>query len=263
MHALAGARNEEHGMARSEWFDDPELWEEQFDFMFPPESFEQAVTQVERLVEIAGIATGRVLDMPCGPGRHALPLARRGFAVTGVDLTAPLLDRAREAAVGQGLEIEWVRADMREFVRPESFEIALNAYTSLGYFREWDDNVRVLRNVHASLVPGGILVIELMGKEGLAAIFQPGSVHDLGQGRLRVERRRVVDGWRRVENDWRILDGDRVVGAWRLDHWIYSAGELIGMLEGVGFVDVETFAGWSREPYDHRARRLLAVARRP
>jgi len=246
----------------SDWYEDEVLWDELFEFMFPVSAFEAAVGQAERLKSLAGLETGDVLDMPCGPGRHALPLARLGFRVTGVDLTAPLLKRAQDAASEEMLDVEWVRSDMRSFRRPTAFDLAVNAFTSLGYFDKWADNVQVVQNVYDSLKPGGTFVVETLGKEGLAAIFLPSSVHDLGDGRLRVERRWVVDGWRRLENEWILIEGDRVIRRWRVDHWLYSAGELIDMFRGVGFVDIETYSGWTEHPYDHKARRLLVVGRK-
>ena len=71
-----------------------------------------------------------------------------------------------------------------------------------------------------------------------------------------------MDSWRRIENEWLLLENDKIVRRWRVDHWLYSAGELIDMLTGVGFSEVQTFSGWSDRPYDHEARRLMAVARK-
>jgi len=58
-----------------------------------------------------------VLELACGPGRHALEFARRGYRVTGVDRTARYLETAREKAGEEGLDVEWVEADMRTLRR--------------------------------------------------------------------------------------------------------------------------------------------------
>jgi 2-polyprenyl-3-methyl-5-hydroxy-6-metoxy-1,4-benzoquinol methylase len=72
---------------------------------------------------------GTVLDLCCGPGRHAVELARRGFQVTGVDACGFLLDRAAEHAARANLTADWVKQDMRRLLRPEAFDLACNLFT--------------------------------------------------------------------------------------------------------------------------------------
>ncbi len=245
------------------WFENEQLWDSLHDLMFPPESFEQAKGQIERMTKICGLESGDVLDIPCGPGRHSLPLARRGFRVTGVDLTQPLLDRARASARDEGLAVEWVQEDMRTFRREQAYDIALNSFTSLGYFDEWEENVDVVRNILASLRPGGWFFLETLGKEGLASVFREVFAEDLPDGRIFLQRHQIVDSWRRIVNEWSFIDGDRITERWSFEHWLYAAGELIDMFRAVGFTDVETYGGWTDQPYGPRTRRLLVVGRRP
>ncbi len=91
--------------------------------------------------------------------------------MTGVDRTRCLLERGRERATQIGVEAGWVAADMREFVRPAAFDLAINVFTSFGYFDDPAENRRVLENIFASLKPGGTFVFEAVGKEILAGKF--------------------------------------------------------------------------------------------
>ena len=75
-----------------------------------------------------------VLDVPCGMGRLTLPLARMGLVVTGVDLTAPYVRRARRRAKAEGLDIRFIRADMRDLPFEAEFDAAFNWFSSFGYF---------------------------------------------------------------------------------------------------------------------------------
>lgn len=95
-----------------------------------------------------------MLDLCCGPGRHVLEFARRGFRVTGVDRTQRYLEAARATALSEGLAVELVQADMRDFSRPPTFDLALNLFSSFGYFAEAADDLQVLKNLNASLAPG-------------------------------------------------------------------------------------------------------------
>jgi SAM-dependent methyltransferase len=113
-----------------------------------------------------------VLDLCCGPGRHAVGLAQKGFGVTAVDLSPLLLEKARQHAVTSDTNVEFVLADMRSFVRPNAFDLALNFFTAFGYFADRADDQKVLTNIYSSLRPGGCVVIDIISKELLARRYE-------------------------------------------------------------------------------------------
>jgi SAM-dependent methyltransferase len=193
-----------------EWVTDEQLWTESYASMFPAQSFEAARHEVEQIVELTGCRAGSVLDLACGPGRHAVPFARRGFAVTAVDRTRFLLDKARERAAAEGVDVEWIERDMREPSRPAAFDLCICMYTSFGVFEEHAENQRVLDNVHRSLRPGAAFVVDVAGKEILARIWQPTASSQLDDGRVFIQRREVVDDWSRIEMEWLYLRGNEV-----------------------------------------------------
>jgi hypothetical protein len=98
------------------------------------------------------------------------------------------------------VDVEWVQADMREFRRPAAYDLALSLFTSFGFFAAPEDDLLVLRNVRHSLRPGGVLVMDLMGKENLARVFQPTRSRTLAGGAVLVERCQVVEDWTATEN---------------------------------------------------------------
>lgn len=243
------------------WHEDDSFWEIFAPAMFTDDRVAAAPIEVDGVLALAGIEAGaRVLDMPCGIGRHTLELARRGFAVTGVDRTQRYLDAAGGRARDEGLAPELVRADMREFVREGAFDLALNLFTSLGYFDDPNDDLRVLENARRSLRPGGALVLEMGGKEPLARQFQPRDWRELPDGSLMLEERAVRPGWDAIDNRW-ILIRDGVRSERRLSVRIYTAVELGMLLRDAGFAAVAVYGGLDGSPYDLDARRLVAVAR--
>jgi SAM-dependent methyltransferase len=251
------------GAARmtTEWHDDDAFWTTFAPLMFDEKRIADARPDIDGVLARSGAPAGcRVLDVCCGPGRHALELARRGFRVTGVDRSLSYLDQARGAAAAEGLDVEWVAADAREFRRAGAFDLALSLFTSFGYFADPEEDRRMMAHVRASLAPGGALVVDLLGKEVIARQFRPRDWYPLADGSLALEDRRVTQGWGWLENTWRIVR-DGVVHEHRFGNRLYSGVELATLLRDVGFAAVELFGGLAGAPYDHEAERLVAVAR--
>jgi SAM-dependent methyltransferase len=221
-----------------EWFEDESLWRDFYPVMFADERLRQGADEVQKALVLAGFSApeGRaVLDLGCGPGRHAVPLAERGFQVTGVDRTAFLLEQARERARLTGVRLELVQADMREFRRPESYDLALSLFTSFGYFQARADDLLVLRNVRRSLRPRGVFVMDMLGKECLARNFQRTRSRTLADGAVLIERSEIVEDWTRVDSEWILLRGDRArIWRFRLSVYCVAPGPVMTrMLAGV------------------------------
>ncbi len=246
---------------RKAWFESEVIWRETYAYMFPESRFAGTAETMDDALKLANIQSGSVLDLCCGPGRCSLALAARGFQVTGVDRTKFLLDKARAFARSAHLKIEWVREDMRDFSRVNSFDLALSMYTSFGYFEDRGEDEKVLVNIFRSLRSGGALVMEMMGKEILAKIFQPSVAETLPDGSMIVEQRKIVDDWNRVINEWTVIREGRV-RKFSFHVNLYSGGELSAALKRAGFVDVAIYGDLKGAPYGPKANRLIAVARK-
>lgn len=117
--------------------------------------------QVRRLRRLLPAPPARVLDAACGPGLYALPLARDGYRVTGVDVSPAALRHARAAAKEQGLAVRFVRADLRALAMPAaSFDAVLLIYYVLEAFPRRQQSA-VLRSVARCLAPGGLAIVEM------------------------------------------------------------------------------------------------------
>ena len=244
------------------WYEDDVLWEKIEPHIFGPARIEAATPHTEMLLELVDITPGAsVLDLCCGVGRHSVELARRGYKVTAVDRTRRFLERAARVADEAGVDIEFVEADMREFVRPDSFDMAINMYTSFGYFEDPADDVRVVKNVSRSVRDGGCFAIELMSKEVLARIFVPSNWDQGEDGTLFLERRWPRQDWGWMDNQWIIISGD---DRYEVDfgHRLFSAVELKTLLTEHGFGSAEAHGGADGSPYDQTARRLLVIGRK-
>src|SRR5262249_46117942 len=244
----------------SDWHEHDSFWETFADYMFDPIRIESARAEVDKVIALLQLsAPATVLDLCCGVGRHSIELARRGFLVTGVDRTRSYLERARVQAEQEGRAIEFIESDMRAFSRPEAFDGAINLFTSFGYFDDPADDAQVARNVCQSLRPGASFIVDLNGKEVLAAKFQERSWNRRADGSIVLEERSLLDGWNRIESRWTWLRGTQRHEA-TVTLRLYAGSELAALLHDAGFNTVATYGSLAATPYDHRAERLIAVA---
>ena len=124
-------------------------------------------------------------------------------------------------------------------------------------FEEPTDDRRVVENVYSSLRPGGVFLVDVMGKEVLARIFRERDWYEI-DGIIHLAERKVSRNWSWMENRWILLRGSQRIER-RLSHRLYAATELTALLSGAGFGRVATYGDFTDSPYDHTARRLVAV----
>ena len=244
-----------------EWFENEDFWRDLYPYMFSEERFSAAGEEVNRIMALTKVSGGSVLDLCCGPGRHSVAFAQCGFHVTGVDRSSFLLDRARKYATESGVSVEFVQEDMRNFVRPASFDLACSLFTSFGYFKDEGDDLRVLRNIHQSLKANGTLVIEILGKERLARVWQGTISNELADGSLLFQRNQIRDDWTRVYSEWTLVKEGRSK-TFDFEHTVYSGRELKDRLLSCGFKQVQLFGDLLGSPYNLDAMRLITVARK-
>jgi SAM-dependent methyltransferase len=247
---------------KKEWFADDSFWREMYPFMFPEKRFADAIKEIDQALKLTKPKGKLVLDLCCGPGRCAVALARRGFSVTGVDRTKYLLAQARRRARAAKVKSEWVLEDMRDFVRPSAFDLVLSMFTSFGYFDDKCEDLTVLQNMSASLRPGGTCLIDVVGKEYLARVFQPTKSEALPDGTRLVQRHEIFDDWTRIRNEWTLIRKGRAK-SYGFHHTVYSGQELRDRMEKAGFVEVRLYGDLGGGDYGTNAQRLIAVGRKP
>jgi SAM-dependent methyltransferase len=203
---------------------------------------------------------GDLLDVPCGFGRHAIPLAGAGYRVVGVDRSQPLLDEARRRADGA----RWpklTQADYRKLpFADERFDAALCLFSSLGYLGDEADT-RVLAEIGRVLRPGGRLVIEIFHRDLLVARFREQDWSLLGEGRLLLEQRTFdpVAGVVQATQTLVETGGERESRTYSVR--VYTATELLAMLDRAGFAEAKCHGDLDGAPFAPTTR-LVVVAQR-
>jgi SAM-dependent methyltransferase len=221
----------------------------------------EAQEQALAAARLAGCAEGGdLLDVPCGFGRHSVPLARAGFKVVGVDRSPALLEEARRRAGGERWP-KWVQADYRDLpLADDSFDAALNLFSSLGYLGDEGDT-RVLAEIRRVLRPGGRLVIEIMHRDVMVLRFRDTGWHMVGEGRLLLEQRTFDPAAGVAQTTQTLVEpgGQRDSRTFTLR--VYTATELTAMLARAGFDDTRCYGDLAGGPFGTQTR-LIIVARR-
>ena len=215
-----------------------------------------------RLLELLELPSGaRVLDCPCGQGRHAHLLAEAGFNVDGLDYSTHLLEVAKRR--GTSRTLRYVRGDMRQLPGGWTgrFDAVVNLFTSFGFFDLARDDHRVLAQFSRVLKPGGVLIWHGGSRDGVMARFLGRDWWSTADGTLFGQERSFdpLSGYLEITSTWRGPTGD---GERTHRIRLYTASELAERMREVGLVVEQAFDGWSDRPLTRRAGEMLLVARR-
>ncbi|MGE5247977.1 MAG: SAM-dependent methyltransferase [Verrucomicrobiota bacterium] len=237
------------------------IFDERYPELFGPleRDPEEEVAQIVNLLPISAGAS--VVDLGCGRGRHAIPLSRRGFRVTGVDLSEKMLRLAQERAAREKLTVEWVREDMRVFTRPGAFDACLSLFTSFGYFDD-TENQRVLGNVAESLRDGGLLLLDLRNaQKGLAGNEDLVATVTVPAGELRLwVRFDRATGRAKARHELTRPDGILIASSF--DVRIYTEEELSAMIRAAGMSICAIHGSLEGAPFTPGAERMVVVAKK-
>jgi len=239
----------------TEWFE--QWFGEAYLHLYPHRDDQDAaaaVTLIDGLIPLAG---RQVLDLACGPGRHAAQLADRGARVVGLDLSLPLLARAR---MRTHRIVPMVRADMRQLpFGPASFDMVVNLFTSFGYFAEDAQHQAVATAAAALLRPGGAFVLDFFNAAAVRQALIPREERVVGAQRVVIERR-IDPGGRHVIKEMHLVDDGRsFVERVRL----FTGSELAGMMRTAGLDVRRQFGDYDGSPFADTAPRAILIGFRP
>lgn len=219
---------------------------------------EQEVAFIEWALELG--EGDRILDLCCGYGRHAIPLAKRGYKVVGYDFSPVMLAQAREESCRENVEVEWIQGDMRELNVEEKFDAVINMFNSFGYFEEEDGQFDVLRRIGKALRPKGAFLIETVNRDFLVRHFVPRTWFRVDEIWVLEERHfDVVSNRSRVEVT--------VVNGGREEHFhysirVYGYTELEMLLAASGLMTTGVYGDFEGGAYTWDAPRMIVVAQK-
>ncbi len=259
--ATTQSKIEGKGARGKPWFVD--LFDEDYLRTLPFLTPQATQSEAEFVIEAMGLQPGaQVLDIGCGYGRHAMELAARGFHVVGLDLSTPLLVRGGEEAMRRGLEINFVRGDMRELDFDAQFDGAYCIFSTFGYFDD-ETNKKTVSNIARALKPGGRVMIEILNRDYVIADL-PTRVWWEGEGcvvleevelnyfssRIQVNRSVVFDDGRQLEQEISVR--------------AYSLHEVGKLMHAAGFRVLEVSGGYHTRGrfFGNQSRHIIVLAER-
>lgn len=167
---------------------------------FTPERTSQEVDFVIKAARLK--RTDRILDLACGHGRHSIELARRGFNhIVGLDYSEPFIARARKDAKQTGVNVEFLKGDMRSLSFSEDFDVVLHLFTGFGFFDD-AENQQTLNEIRKSLKSGGRYLIDVISGEAVFRRFNEQGEKEKGSNLLKIQRRVKLGGKMVEEVEW-------------------------------------------------------------
>jgi SAM-dependent methyltransferase len=244
------------------WFE--EVFDEDYLRTLPFMTAQQTLRETAFIKDaLSAPAEGEVLDIACGYGRHAIEFGQRGYRVTGLDLSLPLLIRAADEAQRRNLSVNFVHADMREMAYDSQFDAAYCVLTSFGYFDE-ETNLRVASSICRAIKPGGRFLVDTINRdyivsdlpsrtwwEGDGCVVLEEVDFNFHTSRVLIRRSIVFGDGRQVENEISIR--------------AYSLHELGRVLRRAGFQILEASGSLAnKEPFlGASSRHVVLVCERP
>ena len=222
---------------------------------------ERTPGEVEFIWDVMALAPGsRVLDLCCGQGRHAVPLAERGCDVVGVDLSEELLAVARGRAEERGVSLTLARCDMRDLAFEAEFDAAINMFTAFGYFEDESENLRALRGVARALRPGGRFLLDLVNRDRLMRFFQERDWRPTRDGWLVIEERKWDPRAGIVRSHVRMLGAEGVGREYDMTIRMYSYPEIRCLLEQAGLSIIADFGDFARGEFSRDSNRMIVLS---
>jgi SAM-dependent methyltransferase len=218
--------------------------------------------EVEAIIRMMDLKPkAKILDLCCGYGRHSIELVQRGFKVTGYDLSDFFIEKAKKDAVDLGLEIEFVKGDMRKLPFDKEFDAVVNIFTSFGFFDKEADDFKVTKGVSRALKKGGLFLLDLKNREYLIRNFQrrrwrqqedfimlEDNFFDLFTSRWELTRTLIFENGRKKENSFSLR--------------MYSFTEILSLLKKSGFILESVYGDFDFREYSLDSPRMILISRK-
>ncbi|MEL7268310.1 MAG: class I SAM-dependent methyltransferase [Bacteroidota bacterium] len=208
----------------------------------------------------------RILELCCGSGRLTIPLAKEGYDITGVDFTASMLEKAREKASAEGLEIDFMEADIRRLELKEKFDLIFIPFNSIHHLYENEDLFQAFAKVKAHLNEGGTFIFDCFnpniqfmveGQKDLNLVTQ----FTAEDGRdVTVKERMHYESQTQINRiEWHYFINGQFDSIQNLDMRMFYPQELNAYVKVSGFTILEKFGSFEEEAFQNQSDKQIFV----
>ncbi len=243
-------------IVKKEWF---ETWFDSryYEILYRHRDEDEAASFLDNLIEHLALKTdAKIYDVACGKGRHSQYLNKKGFDVTGTDLSKRNIKHNRTF---ENEKLSFYQHDMREMFMVNYFDAVLNLFTSFGYFEKASDNTKAMRSMYSAIKPGGHLVMDYMNTNRVISKLSPKEHKEIDGIGFDI-RREVEDGfiWKHIE----VKDGENKF------HFVekveaFTSDILVEYFTKAGLTEIELFGDYDLNEFQSESSpRLILVGKK-
>lgn len=224
---------------------------------------QRTLTEVNGIINLLNLKPkSKILDVPCGYGRHSIELAKRGFIVTGSELNAKHLSVAKKEARKNSAKIQFVKENMLDLDYDSEFDAVINMFYSFGFFGKDEDNFKVLQNFLKALKPNGQF---LMHTDVNIPFIEAGKYkHDETRTLTSGGALKIVDKYdpvtKRINGFWILKNKNGKEVKKEYSVRVYTKEEFIALCEKAGFRFCKAYSDWNKKPYSKNSQDMIIVA---
>ncbi|TAH26136.1 MAG: class I SAM-dependent methyltransferase [Cytophagales bacterium] len=244
--------NKEQVTWYSEWFNSPF-----YHILYKNHDFTEAEFFIDHLVDKLALSPNtKIADIACGRGRHSIYLNKKGFEVTGLDLSPNSIDFANLHA---NPSLKFSVHDMRKVFKKEYFDVVLNLFTSFGYFDEDSDNQKAITAMAENLKPNGYFILDFMNTQKV--------INSLVYSETKIEQEIVFNITRRIKNN-------HIIKSIQFEHMdeqyffeekvkAITYQDFLNYFQSTALYDINVFGNYQLEPYTpESSTRMIFILRK-
>lgn len=249
-------------MSDKSWYN--HFFDEDYWFLYEDRFNEEKTREdIELLLKLTKVNThDTILDLACGQGRHTIELAKKGFTMTGFDISESLLEKGKKKAEARGLAIQWLKGDMKQLEFSNEFDLIINMYTSFGFYPTHQENVTVLEKCYEALQPQGMFLMDLWNAYFVVHNFPTTNWYHTKEDILVLEERNYDAKEGRMTTKIMIKDQNKVLKTIEHTMFMYTPAELVRMFKKANFTDVKIFGNLDGAAYSLKKPRVILTARK-
>ncbi len=203
----------------------------------------------------------KILDLACGYGRHSILLAKKGYSVTGYDLSSDYIDQARHGAEKVDVDVTFECTDMRSLDVSEGFDAVISFSTSLAFYED-KVNRDIFHRIYRALNPDGTFVFDQANLFWVISLDKHSGTQKLPDGRIH-RYKYTFDAERCVLSRRSVIEDEEGCCESGWDIRYYALPELYTILEDMDFNVLRVYGNYDGSPYHLKSDRLILILKKP